>query len=55
MSRWLEEILSLEREGGLECKSGGNLGSRKRNFNESDIVINMLYLLYKSKCCMTIS
>ena len=42
MSGWFKEILSLEREGGLECESGRNLGSRKRNFNESDIVINML-------------
>ena len=42
MSEWIEEILSLEREGGLECESGWNLDSRKIYFNEPGIVINML-------------
>ena len=55
MSGRFEWILSLERERGFECGSGRNLGSRKRNFNESSIVINIIYLLYKSKYCMTIS
>ena len=49
-------VLSFERKGkGLEGELGLKLGSQKRSFNKRDIVINMLYLLYKSKCCMIIS
>ena len=49
-------FLSLEREKkGSSANSDEIRGHEKEILTKQRIVFNMLYLLYKSKCCMTIS
>ena len=55
MSRELSEgFLSLEKEkGGSSVNYDEIRGHGKEFLTKRNIIINMLYLLYKSKCCMT--
>ena len=55
MSKGLSEgFLSLEKEKrGSSVDSDEIRGHEKEILTKGNIVINMLYLLYKSKCCMT--
>ena len=55
MSKGLSEgFLSLEKEKGCSSVDSDEIrGHEKEILTKGNIVINMLYLLYKSKCCMT--